>query len=342
MRADCLVMAKPGGPRCDLRCAYCYYLPKTRLFPGAAPMDEALLERYIQQRLEASPGPSTHFEWHGGEPLLLGAGLLPAHRGTAAEAQARRADHHQRDPDQRPPRGRGLGRVPGRGRLLRGPEPGRARRVPRPLPPHRRGRADSGGRGGVLPPARAAGRPRRRAVRAPRGERGPTPGGLPLLPGAGRHPPAVPPPGGTGREGCQRGDGFAGSPGRVPVPGLRRMDRPRPGPGGRPVLRRGAPSAQPAAPRPLRLPGDLRRRGGPGARRQHLRLRPLRGRGAPPGEHPGSAPGRARGPACPGGLRPAQAGRPSRGSAAPATSSPCATAAVPRTASPRPPAGSRD
>ena len=72
MKSDCLVMAKPGGPRCDLRCAYCYYLPKARLFPGARPMDEALLERYIRQRLEASPGPSTHFEWHGGEPTLLG------------------------------------------------------------------------------------------------------------------------------------------------------------------------------------------------------------------------------------------------------------------------------
>jgi uncharacterized protein len=35
-------------------------------------MDEALLERYIVQRFAASPGPVTHFEWHGGEPTLLG------------------------------------------------------------------------------------------------------------------------------------------------------------------------------------------------------------------------------------------------------------------------------
>ena len=71
---DCLVMAKPAGPRCNLDCAYCYYLPKAGLFPRPAParMDGDLLESFIRQRLEASRGPSTHFEWHGGEPTLLG------------------------------------------------------------------------------------------------------------------------------------------------------------------------------------------------------------------------------------------------------------------------------
>ena len=67
-------MAKPAGPRCNLRCAYCYYLPKAARFPLAAPwrMDVELLESFIRQRLEISPGPVTHFEWHGGEPTLLG------------------------------------------------------------------------------------------------------------------------------------------------------------------------------------------------------------------------------------------------------------------------------
>lgn len=66
-------MAKPAGPGCNLRCAYCYYLGKAALFPqGPWRMPEALLERYIVQRLESSPGPVTHFEWHGGEPTLLG------------------------------------------------------------------------------------------------------------------------------------------------------------------------------------------------------------------------------------------------------------------------------
>jgi uncharacterized protein len=71
--ADCLVMAKPAGPGCNLRCGYCYYLRKASLFPpGPWRMPEDLLERYIVQRLQASPGPVTHFEWHGGEPTLLG------------------------------------------------------------------------------------------------------------------------------------------------------------------------------------------------------------------------------------------------------------------------------
>jgi uncharacterized protein len=67
-------MAKPAGPRCNLACAYCYYLPKAELFAPEAParMADDLLEAYIRQRLELSPGPATHFEWHGGEPTLLG------------------------------------------------------------------------------------------------------------------------------------------------------------------------------------------------------------------------------------------------------------------------------
>jgi uncharacterized protein len=71
--ADFLVMAKPAGPRCNLRCRYCYYVGKEALF-GAAPgrMTEEILERYLAQRIEAAAGGSVHFEWHGGEPTLLG------------------------------------------------------------------------------------------------------------------------------------------------------------------------------------------------------------------------------------------------------------------------------
>jgi uncharacterized protein len=71
---DCLIMAKPAGPLCNLRCAYCYYLAKDQLFPSEGPrrMAAELLERYIAERLQTSPGLSTHFEWHGGEPTILG------------------------------------------------------------------------------------------------------------------------------------------------------------------------------------------------------------------------------------------------------------------------------
>jgi uncharacterized protein len=73
MDADVLVMAKPVGPRCNLKCGYCYYLPKAALFPdGGHRMEPRLLESYIVQRFAASPGPVTHFEWHGGEPTLAG------------------------------------------------------------------------------------------------------------------------------------------------------------------------------------------------------------------------------------------------------------------------------
>jgi uncharacterized protein len=71
---DYLVLAKPAGPRCNLRCGYCYYLPKAELFPAADPwrMDASMLESFVQQQLQLSPGPVTHFEWHGGEPTLMG------------------------------------------------------------------------------------------------------------------------------------------------------------------------------------------------------------------------------------------------------------------------------
>jgi uncharacterized protein len=75
----CLVMAKPAGPGCNMRCGYCYYLGKAALFPqGPWRMPPELLERYIAQRLEADAGPTTHFEWHGGEPTLLGVDYFRA------------------------------------------------------------------------------------------------------------------------------------------------------------------------------------------------------------------------------------------------------------------------
>ncbi len=76
--ADFLVMAKPAGPRCNLRCSYCYYVGKEGLYGGAlygaAPgrMTEEVLEQYLAQRLDAAAGGTVHFEWHGGEPTLLG------------------------------------------------------------------------------------------------------------------------------------------------------------------------------------------------------------------------------------------------------------------------------
>jgi uncharacterized protein len=66
-------MLKPRGAICDLDCAYCYYLSKEKLYPGSDfLMDEAVLESFTRQYIQAQPAPEVVFEWQGGEPLLMG------------------------------------------------------------------------------------------------------------------------------------------------------------------------------------------------------------------------------------------------------------------------------
>ncbi len=69
-----VVMAKPVGPVCNLKCSYCYYLETDNLYarPHEFRMSDALLETYIRQYIGASPGPVVLFVWHGGEPTLAG------------------------------------------------------------------------------------------------------------------------------------------------------------------------------------------------------------------------------------------------------------------------------
>lgn len=68
------VMAKPVGPRCNLNCSYCYYLETegAQGSPEQLRMPDSLLETYVRQYIEASPGPVVPFTWHGGEPTLAG------------------------------------------------------------------------------------------------------------------------------------------------------------------------------------------------------------------------------------------------------------------------------
>jgi uncharacterized protein len=67
------VMVKPRGGVCNLGCAYCYYLSKTRLYPESAfRMDDALLEEFTRQYIAAQRVPEVTFGWQGGEPLLMG------------------------------------------------------------------------------------------------------------------------------------------------------------------------------------------------------------------------------------------------------------------------------
>ena len=68
------VMVKPIAAVCNLDCTYCYYLEKKDLYPKAKlfRMPDDLLESYISQHIEASPGETISFSWHGGEATLLG------------------------------------------------------------------------------------------------------------------------------------------------------------------------------------------------------------------------------------------------------------------------------
>ena len=67
------VMLKPRGAVCNLSCRYCYYLGKEGLYPGSNPrMDDAVLEEFTRQYIEAQGAPEATFSWQGGEPTLMG------------------------------------------------------------------------------------------------------------------------------------------------------------------------------------------------------------------------------------------------------------------------------
>ncbi len=67
------LLAKPTGSVCNLDCAYCFFLEKEKLYPGArAHMNDELLERYIRQLIESHRTPQVEIAWQGGEPMLMG------------------------------------------------------------------------------------------------------------------------------------------------------------------------------------------------------------------------------------------------------------------------------
>lgn len=67
------VVAKPRGAVCNLECAYCFYLPKERLYPRSrSRMPDGLLELFVRQHIEAQRSPEVTFTWQGGEPTLMG------------------------------------------------------------------------------------------------------------------------------------------------------------------------------------------------------------------------------------------------------------------------------
>ena len=68
------VVMKSVGSRCNLNCGYCYYLDKDDTLPdvGAERMSDELLEEFTRQYIAGQDVDSILFNWHGGEPALLG------------------------------------------------------------------------------------------------------------------------------------------------------------------------------------------------------------------------------------------------------------------------------
>lgn len=67
------IMLKPIGSLCNLDCNYCYYLDKAEIYGGREPrMSEDMLETVVREYIKANDVPQVSFNWHGGEPLVLG------------------------------------------------------------------------------------------------------------------------------------------------------------------------------------------------------------------------------------------------------------------------------
>ncbi len=67
------LLVKPASADCNLRCDYCFYLDRSRLYPGSRRhrMSEAVLERLIASYM-ATDQQQYVFGWQGGEPTLMG------------------------------------------------------------------------------------------------------------------------------------------------------------------------------------------------------------------------------------------------------------------------------
>lgn len=67
------LMIKPAGSLCNLDCHYCYYLDKANIYGGHEPrMSYEMLETCISRYIESCEVPTVSFNWHGGEPLVMG------------------------------------------------------------------------------------------------------------------------------------------------------------------------------------------------------------------------------------------------------------------------------
>jgi len=83
------LLVKPASADCNLRCDYCFYLEKARLYPETKRhrMSDAVLERLIRSYLATEQGVHA-LAWQGGEPTLMGLEFF--RRVTALQAKYRR------------------------------------------------------------------------------------------------------------------------------------------------------------------------------------------------------------------------------------------------------------
>jgi len=67
------LLVKPASADCNLRCEYCFYLEKCRLYPETVKhrMPDDVLEQMIKGYM-ATPQPMYSIGWQGGEPTLMG------------------------------------------------------------------------------------------------------------------------------------------------------------------------------------------------------------------------------------------------------------------------------
>ena len=66
-------MAKPAGALGNLRCDYCFFFEKERLYPSSDfRMSDEVLETYVAQTVQAQETPQVTIAWQGGEPTLMG------------------------------------------------------------------------------------------------------------------------------------------------------------------------------------------------------------------------------------------------------------------------------
>ena len=71
---DCAII-KPSSARCNIKCDYCFYLPKKKIYPGSdCVMSPATLEEFTKQFLALQKNEAA-IVFQGGEPLLRDIGF---------------------------------------------------------------------------------------------------------------------------------------------------------------------------------------------------------------------------------------------------------------------------